>query len=99
MFHVTQELSFDNGRKTNRIDVAFFVNGIPLLLVENKAVHKPEGIAEALDQVRRYHVQSPELLAMMQVYALTHLIKFYYSATWNHTHKYWYNWKEESVQS
>lgn len=97
VFHVTQELIFDNGRKNNRIDVAFYVNGIPLLLVENKAAHKPEGIAEALDQVRRYHVQSPELLAMMQVYALTHLIKFYYSATWNHTHKYLYNWKEESV--
>ncbi len=96
VFHVTQELSYDNGRKTNRIDVAFFVNGIPLILVENKAAHKSEGIAEALDQIRRYHVQSPELLAMMQVYSLTHLIKFYYSATWNHSQKFLYNWKEES---
>lgn len=97
IFQVTQELTYDNGRKTNRIDVAFFINGIPLLLVENKAAHKSEGIAEALDQIKRYHTQSPELLAMMQVYALTHLIKFYYSATWNHSQKYLYNWKEESA--
>lgn len=97
VFHVTQELIFDNGKKTNRIDVAFYVNGIPLILVENKAAHKSEGIAEALDQLRRYHVQSPELLAMMQVYALTHLIKFYYSATWNSSQKFLYNWKEEAV--
>ncbi len=97
VFQFSQELIFDNGRKSNRIDVAFFVNGIPLLLVENKAAHKTEGIAEALDQVRRYHEQSPELLAMMQVYAITHLIRFYYSATWNHTSKFLYNWKDESA--
>ena len=97
IFHVTQELEFDNGHKLNRIDVAFFINGIPLLLMENKAAHKLEGIAEALDQIRRYHRQSPELLAMMQVYGLTHLIRFYYSATWNHSQKFLYNWKDESV--
>lgn len=97
VFQVTQELEFDNGRKQNRIDVAFFLNGIPLLLVENKAANKIEGIAEALDQIRRYHRESPELLAMLQVYALTHITKFYYSATWNHTQKFLYNWKEESI--
>ena len=42
---------------------AFFVNGIPVLLVETKSATKLEGIAEALDQVRRYHREGPELLA------------------------------------
>ena len=96
-FHVTDEFVFSNGRYTNRVDVAFFVNGVPVFLVETKAAHKLEGIAEALDQVRRYHQQSPEMLAMLQVYALTHIVQFYYSATWNTSQKLLYNWKDESA--
>ena len=97
VFQVTDEFTFSNGRYTNRFDVVFLINGVPIFLVETKAAHKLEGIAEALDQVRRYHRQSPEMLVMMQIYALTHIVKFYYSATWNHTHKLLYNWKDESA--
>ena len=61
------ELRFYNGTYRIRLDVAFFINGIPVLLVETKAATKLEGIAEALDQVRRYHREGPELLALMQV--------------------------------
>ena len=73
------------------------INGVPVFLVETKAAHKLEGIAEALDQVRRYHQQSSEMLAMLQVYALTHIVQLYYSATWNTTQKLLYNWKDESA--
>ena len=31
-----------------------------------------------------------------QVYALTHLLKYYYSATWNTSEKFLFNWKAES---
>lgn len=95
-FHITDEFSFTNGSKTIREDVVFLVNGIPVFFVEAKAAHKKEGIAEALDQIRRYHRECPELLAVLQIYALTHIIRYYYSATWNTSKKTLFNWKDEA---
>ena len=95
-FQVTDEYSFTNGTRTIRADVVFLVNGIPVFFVETKAAHKTEGIAEALDQVRRYHRDCPELLAVLQIYALTHIIRYFYSATWNTSKKSLFNWKEET---
>ena len=94
-FHVTDEFEFTNGTKTIRPDIVFLVNGVPLLLIETKAAYKIEGISEALEQVKRYHRECPELLAVLQVYALTHILKYYYSATWNTSEKLLFNWKEE----
>jgi type I restriction enzyme R subunit len=94
-FHVTDEFSFTNGSKTIRADVVLIVNGIPVFFVETKAAHKTEGIADALDQVRRYHRECPELLAILQLYALTHIVHYYYSATWNVSKKSLFNWKDE----
>ncbi len=62
-FHITEEFSFTNGSKTIRPDVVFLINGVPVYIVETKAAHKIEGIAEALDQIKRYHTESPELMA------------------------------------
>jgi type I restriction enzyme, R subunit len=94
-FHITEEFSFTNGSKTIREDVVFLVNGIPVFFVETKAAHKKEGITDALDQIRRYHRECPELLAVLQLYALTHIIRYYYSATWNTSKKTLFNWKDE----
>jgi type I restriction enzyme, R subunit len=94
-YHVTDELRFYNGTHRIRMDVAFFINGIPVLLVEAKAATKIEGIAEALEQVRRYHRQGPELMALMQVHTLTHLVHYYYGPTWNTSHKSLFNWRDE----
>jgi type I restriction enzyme R subunit len=95
-FHVTDELSFSNGKYRIRADVAFFINGFPVLIVETKSATRIEGIAEALDQLRRYHVEGPELMAQVQIQALTHLVKFYYSPTWNHSRKALLDWKAEA---
>ncbi len=76
--------------------MVFLVNGIPVFFVEAKAAHKKEGITEALDQIRRYHRECPELLAVLQLYALTHIIRYYYSATWNISKKTLFNWKDEA---
>ncbi len=95
-FHVTDEFEFTNGSKTIRPDIVFLINGVPVFFVETKAVHKVEGVAEAVDQIRRYHQECPELLAMLQIYALTHIVQYYYSATWNTTKKLLFNWKEET---
>lgn len=95
-FHVTNEFSYTNGSKTIRPDIVFLINGVPVFFIETKAAHKIEGISEALDQVKKYHLNCPELLSIVQVYSLTHLIKYYYSATWNTSGKLLYNWREEA---
>ncbi|MCI0330681.1 MAG: HsdR family type I site-specific deoxyribonuclease [candidate division Zixibacteria bacterium] len=97
-FHVTDEFEFTNGTHTNRYDVVFLINGVPVFFVETKAAHKLEGIQEGLDQVRRYHRETPEAMTLFQIYTLTHIIQFFYSATWNYSHKTLFNWKRESQE-
>jgi len=96
-FHVTDEFRFRSGPHEIRADVVFLVNGIPVLLLESKAATKPEGIAEALDQVRRYHHEGPELMAQVQVYTVTNLHGFFYGPTWNLTRKALLNWRDEAA--
>ena len=95
-FHVTDEFSFENDYHRNRYDVVFLINGFPVLFVETKAAHKIEGMGEALDQVRRYHRETSEALTLLQIYTLTHLIRFYYAATWSLSGKGLLNWRTET---
>ncbi len=94
-FHVTDEWEYTNGRHTNRADVMFLVNGLPVALVETKSAKKRDGIAEARKQVARYHEETPELVTPPQVFDVTHLLDFYYAPTWNLDHKSFFNWKDE----
>jgi len=96
-FHVTDEFSFVSGRTAIRADVVLLINGIPVIVVETKAATRPEGIAEAFDQIRRYHEQGPELMAEAQLFALTHLVKFFYGPTWNLSRKALFNWRDEQA--
>ncbi|MCL6613539.1 MAG: HsdR family type I site-specific deoxyribonuclease, partial [Firmicutes bacterium] len=96
-FHVTDELRFAGGTKPIRPDVVFFINGLPVLVVETKSAMRLDGIADALDQIRRYHREGAELLAILQLHALTHLLKFFYGATWNTSQKSLYNWRDEQA--
>lgn len=98
-YHVTDELRFNNGTYKICLDLAFFINGIPVLLVEAKSATHLEGIAEALDQVRRYQREGPELLALTQIATLTHLVSFYYGPTWNLTRKTLFNWKQDAQEA
>lgn len=97
IFHVTDELRFTGGRRPIRADAVFFINGIPVILVETKSATNIEGISESLDQIRRYHEQGAELMAVMQLYALTQLLSFYYGATWNTSAKNLYSWRDEQA--
>ncbi len=96
-FQVTDEFKFSGGPRPIRADVVFLVNGIPVIIIETKSAAKVEGIAEAFDQIRRYHEDGPELLVQSQIFALTHLIQFYYGATWNYSRKALFNWKDEQA--
>jgi type I restriction enzyme R subunit len=80
-FHVTDELPFQSGTRRIRLDLVFFVNGIPVIVVETKASRRLDGMTRALEQIRRYHADGPELMAVAQLYALTHLVQFLYAAT------------------
>ncbi len=98
VFQVTDEFSFTNGTHTIRPDIVFLINGVPVLILEAKAAHKIDGIGIAWDQIRRYHREGPELMTVLQVYSLTHLIHFYYGATWNFSSKFLFRWKSGEEQ-
>jgi len=94
-FHITEEYRFTNGRFAIRPDIVFLINGIPVLVVEAKAATRTEGLAEALDQIRRYHEEGPELMALTQVYGLIQTPQLYYGPTWNVSAPL--NWRDEQA--
>ncbi|MBD3895457.1 type I restriction endonuclease subunit R [Halomonas sp. ML-15] len=47
----------DTGKGHVIPDLVLFVNGIPLVVVECKSRSVPEGLSQAVDQLRRYHDQ------------------------------------------
>ena len=100
VFHVTEEFTFSNGVPPDmRADIVFFINGVPVLIVETKKATAMDGIAQALDDIRYYHRKGPEFLALNQLHALTHLVQFFYGATWNTSAKALFNWRDEAAES
>ena len=95
VFQVTGEWQYTNGMETNRADIIFLINGIPVAIVETKSAKKTNGMEEALIQIRRYHRETPEMLTAPQVFDMTHLIDFFYGPTWNLNRKNIFNWKDE----
>jgi type I restriction enzyme R subunit len=64
-------------------------------VAETKSAHKPDGLADGLAQIRRYHLETPEMLVAPQLFEVTQLIKFFYGTTWSTSRKNVFNWKEE----
>lgn len=77
-FEVTEEFAYNNGHYGNREDVVFLINGIPVLVIECKNANKDEAIAIGVDQLRRYHTETPELFVPQQVFTATEAIGFSY---------------------
>jgi len=97
-FHVTSEFKFTTGTPPDiRTDLNFFINGVPVLIVETKSAKLRDGIAQAFDDVRYYHKHGSELLAITQIFSITHLLQFYYGATWNLSRKGLMNWRDEQA--
>ncbi len=95
LFHVADEWEYTNGRYTNRADVMFLINGIPVALVETKGANKKDGIEQGLTQVRRYHRETSEMVTPPQVWDITHYHDFYYGVTWSLDRKNVFNWRDE----
>ena len=96
-YEVTEEFACNNGHYGTREDVVFLINGIPVLVIECKNASKDEGIALGVDQIRRYHRETPELFVPEQLFTATDAIGFAYGVTWNTVRRNIFNWKHEEV--
>ena len=97
LFEVTEEFAFHNGHYGTREDVVFLINGIPVLVIECKNADKDEAIALGVDQIRRYHRETPELFVPEQVFTATDAIGFSYGVSWNTVRRNIFNWKDEEI--
>jgi type I restriction enzyme R subunit len=93
-FTFTQELPFvDYDRR--RMDMVLFVNGFPVVVIENKSPTVPEAELEAFEQVQHtYTERIPEFLKFVQFFAACD-IRLHYGATWNDNLKAFYRWKAD----
>jgi len=97
VFDVTEEFYIHNGHYGNREDVVFLINGIPVLVIECKNANKDEAIAIGIDQIRRYHNETPELFVPEMIFTATEAIGFSYGVTWNLIRRNIFNWKHQKI--
>ena len=95
LFHVTDEWTQKGTVHRNRADVVFLINGIPVAIVETKSASKQDGLAEGVEQIRRYHAETPEMFTVAQLFGVTQMFDFFYGVTWNVSRKNLFNWKTD----
>ena len=99
-WHVTWEWRLTPpARKGNRADVMFAVNGVPVAIVEHKNPTDADAIERGVTQLRRYEVETPELMGAAQLFNVTHLLDYWYGVTWNLSRRYMARWKETPEES
>lgn len=95
VFHVSWEWALKPpARKGNRADVMFLVNGVPVCIVEHKNPKDGGAIERAIKQLRRYEIETPELIGAPQLFNVTHLLEYWYGVTWNATRRFIARWKQ-----
>lgn len=100
VFHVTWEWKIKPpARKGNRADVMFVVNGVPVVIVEHKNPKDGDAIERAIKQLRRYELETPELMATAQLFNVTHLLDYWYGVTWNANRRDMARWKQAPEES
>ena len=97
VYEVTEEFYTHNGKHGTREDVVFLINGIPVLVIECKNASKDEAIALGVDQIRRYHAETPEVMVPQMLFTATEAIGFAYGVTWNMVRRNLFNWKHEET--
>jgi len=97
VYNVSEEYYYNNGRYGNRADIVFFVNGIPVIIVECKSATVDEAIAIGTDQIRRYHRETPEMIVPQQIFTVTESLGFLYGVTWSTARKNLFFWKNEEL--
>lgn len=95
-YHATVEMSVERtgSSKTRRCDIVLFVNGIPFVVIENKA--PTESVYSAVKQLIGYqaHDNIPELFHYTQILIATNKNEALYGTTGT-SKKYWQKWKDE----
>jgi type I restriction enzyme R subunit len=94
-YHITWEWTLKPpARKGNRADVMFVVNGVPVCIVEHKNPRDGNAIERGITQLRRYELETPELIGTPQLFNVTHLLDYWYGVTWNVTRRDMARWKQ-----
>lgn len=86
-------------RKGNRADVMFLINGVPVCIVEHKNPKDGDAIERAIKQLRRYELETPELIGTPQLFNVTHLLDYWYGVTWNASRRFLARWKQAPDES
>lgn len=97
VYEVTDEFSYSNSHYTNREDVVFLINGFPVAVIECKNITKKDALAIAIDQLRRYHRETPEMMVPEQIFAAAEGIGIKYGVTWNVVRRFIFDWKGEEL--
>ncbi|MGH8728209.1 MAG: type I restriction endonuclease subunit R [Burkholderiales bacterium] len=97
VYEVSEEFYLYNGHYGTREDIVFLINGIPVLVIECKNANKDEAIALGIDQIRRYHAETPEVMVPQMLFTATEAIGFAYGATWNTVRRNIFRWKHEEI--
>lgn len=96
VFHVTAELSVERtgSSQTRRCDIVAFVNGIPVLIIENK--RPTETLKKADSQLIGYQSEDniPQLFHFAQLVMTMNRVEARY-ATVGTPRKFWSTWKDE----
>ena len=99
-FHVTWEWVLKPpARKGNRADVMFLINGLPVCIVEHKNPKDGNAIERAVKQLRRYEIETPELIGTPQLFNVTHLLDYWYGVTWNASRRQMARWKQSREET
>ncbi len=101
VLHVTWEwkLKPPARNKGNRADVMFVVNGVPVAIVEHKNPTDRNAIDRGIGQLKRYELETPELIGTAQLFNVTHLLDYWYGVTWNANRRFMARWKERREES
>ncbi|HFR4142339.1 TPA: type I restriction endonuclease subunit R [Bacillus cereus] len=96
VYHATVEMSVNRvgSKKVRRCDIILFVNGIPFVVIENKA--PTESVSQGVSQLIGYQNSNeiPQLFHYAQLLIATNKNEVKYG-TVGSSKKYWLTWKDE----
>lgn len=93
-YHFTEEMWFTD-RDRRRMDMVLFINGLPILLIENKSPKLEDPGIEGFDQVQDTYTRFiPEFIKYPIPFAVC-AARLEYGATWNPSTKAFYRWKTD----
>lgn len=92
VYHFTEEMWFVD-RDRRRMDMVLFINGLPVLLIENKSPKLEDPGIEGFEQVTDTYTRFiPEFIKYPIPFAIC-ASRLEYGATWNADLKAFYKWK------